>query len=271
MRIESLHIDRFGKLRDFDLTLEEGLTLIYGRNESGKSTVMAFLRAMLYGLNGKSASIEQNDRRRYMPWGEISMGGSLRLTDGKQRFEIIRVFGQTKKSDTCRVTELDSGEVLPLPAGEEPGKMLLGVEEGVFADTLFVSAAGSRPGGDGAALSEKIRNLIGTGEQDVDLTRVIERLHNAKNEIQPRTRGKGELNDVRAQLDQARAALLENGKTAVRVRELKQKVEKLSAGDKQNQALRLRMADQEGALRRLGDYRQQTAALDERIRTLDAG
>ena len=53
MRIESLHIDRFGKLRDFDLTLEEGLTLIYGRNESGKSTVMAFLRAMLYGLNGK--------------------------------------------------------------------------------------------------------------------------------------------------------------------------------------------------------------------------
>lgn len=271
MRIESLHIDRFGKLCDFDLTLEEGLTLIYGRNESGKSTVMAFLRAMLYGLNGKSASIEQNDRRRYMPWGEISMGGSLRLTDGKQRFEIIRVFGQTKKSDTCRVTELDSGEVLPLPAGEEPGKMLLGVEEGVFADTLFVSAAGSRPGGDGAALSEKIRNLIGTGEQDVDLTRVIERLHNAKNEIQPRTRGKGELNDVRAQLDQARAALLENGKTAVRVRELKQKVEKLSAGDKQNQALRLRMADQEGALRRLGDYRQQTAALDERIRTLDAG
>ena len=271
MRIESLHIDRFGKLRDFDLTLEEGLTLIYGRNESGKSTVMAFLRAMLYGLNGKSASIEQNDRRRYMPWGEISMGGSLRLTDGKQRFEIIRVFGQTKKSDTCRVTELDSGEVLPLPAGEEPGKRLLGVEEGVFADTLFVSAAGSRPGGDGAALSEKIRNLIGTGEQDVDLTRVIERLHNAKNEIQPRTRGKGELNDVRAQLDQARAALLENGKTAVRVRELKQKVEKLSAGDKQNQALRLRMADQEGALRRLGDYRQQTAALDERIRMLDAG
>lgn len=271
MRIESLHIDRFGKLRDFDLTLEEGLTLIYGRNESGKSTVMAFLRAMLYGLNGKSASIEQNDRRRYMPWGEISMGGSLRLTDGKQRFEIIRVFGQTKKSDTCRVTELDSGEVLPLPAGEEPGKMLLGVEEGVFSDTLFVSAAGSRPGGDGAALSEKIRNLISTGEQDVDLTRVIERLHNAKNEIQPRTRGKGELNDVRAQLDQARAALLENGKTAVRVRELKQKVEKLSADDKQNQALRLRMADQEGALRRLGDYRQQTAALDERIRTLDAG
>ena len=82
MRIESLHIDRFGKLRDFDLTLEEGLTLIYGRNESGKSTVMAFLRAMLYGLNGNSASIEQNDRRRYMPWGEISMGGSLRLTDG---------------------------------------------------------------------------------------------------------------------------------------------------------------------------------------------
>ena len=117
MIIRKMQAD-FGCLEGKSLELEPGLNIIRQPNESGKSTVMAFLRAMLYGLNGKSASIEQNDRRRYMPWGEISMGGSLRLTDGKQHFEIIRVFGQTKKSDTCRVTELDSGEVLPLPAGE---------------------------------------------------------------------------------------------------------------------------------------------------------
>ena len=83
MRIESLHIDKFGKLRSFDLAFPEGLTIVRGDNESGKTTILAFLRAMLYGLNGKSASIAQNDRRKYMPWGETSMGGSLRLTDGR--------------------------------------------------------------------------------------------------------------------------------------------------------------------------------------------
>lgn len=75
MRIESLHIDKFGKLRSFDLAFPEGLTIVRGDNESGKTTILAFLRAMLYGLNGKSASIAQNDRRKYMPWGETSMGG----------------------------------------------------------------------------------------------------------------------------------------------------------------------------------------------------
>ena len=147
MRIESLHIDKFGKLRAFDLAFPEGLTIVRGDNESGKTTILAFLRAMLYGLNGKSASIAQNDRRKYMPWGETSMGGSLRLTDGRTAWEIARVFGQTKKQDTLRVTDLASGEAVELPAGDEPGRVLLGVDEAVFADTLYVSARGSRPSG----------------------------------------------------------------------------------------------------------------------------
>ena len=51
MRIESLHIDKFGKLRAFDLAFPEGLTIVRGDNESGKTTILAFLRAMLYGLS----------------------------------------------------------------------------------------------------------------------------------------------------------------------------------------------------------------------------
>ena len=67
MWIEALHIDAFGGLRGFSMQLGPGLTAIVGPNESGKSTVMAFIRAMLYGLNGRSVSLQLNDRRRCAP------------------------------------------------------------------------------------------------------------------------------------------------------------------------------------------------------------
>lgn len=275
MRIESLHIDKFGKLRSFDLAFPEGLTIVRGDNESGKTTILAFLRAMLYGLNGKSASIAQNDRRKYMPWGETSMGGSLRLTDGRSAWEIARVFGQTKKQDTLRVTDLASGEAVELPAGDEPGRVLLGVDEAVFADTLYVSARGSRPSGDGAALTDKIRNLVGTGSEDVDLKSVLDRLRAAKNAIAPRVKDKGQLAAVQREQDEVQRALLASAQEQQELARLRERVQALSdapatAEGRATAALRERIAEKERAALRLADYRRQVDALDARIAALEA-
>ena len=275
MRIESLHIDKFGKLRAFDLAFPEGLTIVRGDNESGKTTILAFLRAMLYGLNGKSASIAQNDRRKYMPWGETSMGGSLRLTDGRSAWEIARVFGQTKKQDTLRVTDLASGEAVELPAGDEPGRVLLGVDEAVFADTLYVSARGSRPSGDGAALTDKIRNLVGTGSEDVDLKSVLDRLRAAKNAIAPRVKDKGRLAAVQREQDEVQRALLASAQEQQELARLRERVQALSdapatAAGRATAALRERIAEKERAALRLADYRRQVDALDARIAALEA-
>ena len=279
MRIESLHIDKFGKLRSFDLAFPEGLTIVRGDNESGKTTILAFLRAMLYGLNGKSASIAQNDRRKYMPWGETSMGGSLRLTDGRTAWEIARVFGQTKKQDTLRVTDLASGEAVELPAGDEPGRVLLGVDEAVFADTLYVSARGSRPSGDGAALTDKIRNLVGTGSEDVDLKSVLDRLRAAKNAIAPRAKDKGQLAAVQREQDEVQRALLASAQEQQELARLRERVQALSdapspaasrATAAGRSALRERIAEKERAALRLADYRRQVDALDARIAALEA-
>ena len=275
MRIESLHIDKFGKLRSFDLAFPEGLTIVRGDNESGKTTILAFLRAMLYGLNGKSASIAQNDRRKYMPWGETSMGGSLRLTDGRTAWEIARVFGQTKKQDTLRVTDLASGEAVELPAGDEPGRVLLGVDEAVFADTLYVSARGSRPSGDGAALTDKIRNLVGTGSEDVDLKSVLDRLRAAKNTIAPRAKDKGQLAAVQREQDEVQRALLASAQEQQELARLRERVQALSdapatAAGRATAALRERIAEKERAALRLADYRRQVDALDARIAALEA-
>ena len=44
MRISEIHIEEFGKLRERSFRFGEGINVIFGANESGKSTLLAFLR-----------------------------------------------------------------------------------------------------------------------------------------------------------------------------------------------------------------------------------
>ena len=57
MRIDGWHADGFGILKDFERAdLEPGVTVLLGENEAGKSTLLAFVRAMLFGFPGARTS-----------------------------------------------------------------------------------------------------------------------------------------------------------------------------------------------------------------------
>lgn len=72
MRIKSLRVDNFGHFSDFSLELKPGLNLFYGSNEAGKSTLLAFLRAILFGFE------KRNHLARYEP-ARGTLGGELSL------------------------------------------------------------------------------------------------------------------------------------------------------------------------------------------------
>ena len=56
MVINRIHIQRFGALCDRDFSVMPGLNIIEGENESGKTTVAAFLRYIFYGIRGNTAA-----------------------------------------------------------------------------------------------------------------------------------------------------------------------------------------------------------------------
>ena len=61
MRIGELHIDGFGTWKDLSLgEFGDGVTVVYGPNEAGKTTLMQFIRTVLYGFNPYR-------RQRYLP------------------------------------------------------------------------------------------------------------------------------------------------------------------------------------------------------------
>jgi uncharacterized protein YhaN len=81
VRIEAVKVERFGRLRDFDVGAPAlpGLVVVIGPNEAGKSTLFQFLTTVLYGFH--PASREGNP---YAPWDGNDAAGimSLRLDGG---------------------------------------------------------------------------------------------------------------------------------------------------------------------------------------------
>ena len=87
MRIEAIHIDGFGVFHDACLDqLSPRLTVFQGPNESGKSTLLAFLRFMFFGFPDK-----RSRGNRYPPLRAGSAhGGTVILADGEERFRLER-------------------------------------------------------------------------------------------------------------------------------------------------------------------------------------
>ncbi len=103
MKIHSLDIDRFGLWSDLHLTkLEGGLNVFYGPNEAGKTTLMDFVRSILYGMQDsrlryvrplsweKEGEKERKKSRRER--AQMLYGGSLSLESPDGLFQIRRTF-----------------------------------------------------------------------------------------------------------------------------------------------------------------------------------
>ncbi len=182
MYIESIHIEHFGKLHDFDLAFDSRLNIIEGANESGKSTVAAFLRFMLYGFSTADKA-ELSDRKKYLSWQTGSAEGSMRFSAGGKHYETRRAVTVDKDgryTETNLTVDCETG--LPAFPRTSVGDALLGVPDSVFTDTVFVGQIGNVKVG-GRSVSEAIENLIFSGDEKVNTERAKSELDEAKNSL----------------------------------------------------------------------------------------
>ena len=99
MTINRIYIKSFGNLREFELVPISGINVITGANESGKSTLAAFIKFMFYGFTSKrSKDNTPSPADRYINWETHTASGSLELTanDGS-RYRIEREFYRVGK------------------------------------------------------------------------------------------------------------------------------------------------------------------------------
>ncbi len=184
MIIKDLQIRHFGKLNNTHIPLSRGLNIITGKNESGKSTISAYIEAMLFGMVGARKSIQYNTRSKYMPWGESKAEGQLTISYGNEEIAIQRSFGAKKSDDRIQITRTATGELINAINQNMPAKSILGISVETFRKTAFIKqlAAGISQT-DNDEIITMLMNMSETGDADVSYNQAKEVLKNYKKQI----------------------------------------------------------------------------------------
>ena len=90
MKIIEINIIQFGKFKDVSFTLDDGFNIVKGDNESGKSTLLGFIKFALYGVGRKNPNIAVGERERALSWNVGIAAGSLTIEDERgKRYQHI--------------------------------------------------------------------------------------------------------------------------------------------------------------------------------------
>ena len=216
LRIEKVEINSFGKLKNTVLTPGKGMNVLTAPNESGKSTLAAFLKFVFYGFtDGRKKELAENDKKLYTPWDSPLTEGSVTLWVGEKQYRVFRSSSGTK--EICTLTETATGRTLP--AGEVPGELLFGVSEEVFSRTLFFRQLTLPQSKDGV-LAEQLQNVAVSAEEQTSSKKAMERLTKAKNELKGRA-GSGKIPALERELATLESALETAKAERVRLEELR--------------------------------------------------
>lgn len=125
MRISGIHMNGFGALQQVEIQFNQPVTVIYGNNEAGKSTVLGFIRAMLHGIpsranmpdryepvhggihGGRLTAVDANGQEWVIERFDRSVPGSSHNHDSKQQKTQIRVTDAQGQVRFCSQAEME--------------------------------------------------------------------------------------------------------------------------------------------------------------------
>ncbi len=215
MKINSCNIASFGKFKNYKIDFTDGFNVIYGENEAGKSTLMAFIKMMFYGNGGRVSDISRNLRLKYTPWDSSFMAGSIDFSKDGKNYRIEREFRGSNATDKITVIDLDLKTEVKIGAKGDIGSELFGLSEAAFEKSLFVGSF-MPPEKNAAAegeLNGRLSNLAATGDEDISLELVAGRIKKAKEKYMSKSgkigiydKGVAKLAELQNELSLARSA-----------------------------------------------------------------
>ena len=183
MKITNIKIDDFGCLSGRSFDLSPTFNLVMGDNESGKSTLLAFIKFIFYGLPRKT---QENvaERERSLSWNSNTAAGSITFTtDGGETYtverRVTRRMGEKRESSSESMRIIDEATGLEVHKGAIPGELFLGVPAPVFESTCFMRQAGVTSINTDD-LGSALENILMSADESLDLQKALDRLDDAR-------------------------------------------------------------------------------------------
>ena len=192
MQIDRAAIFRFGKLADKTVDFAPGINIVYGKNEAGKTTLHAFLTAMLFGMEkGRGRAKGTEGYLRYEPWHAPSYySGALQFTVGGRPFYLERNFYH--KEPRARLCNLADGEELSVAYGDL-GMLLGGVTREAYENTCDIPQCRAVTGAElTGLLAEYLSDMSDGGNAGIRVTRAVEKLEQKKRSLQSQMKSERE-------------------------------------------------------------------------------
>ena len=199
MKFIECYVENFGKLQDFRFKFDEGLTTIHADNGYGKTTLTAFIKCMLYGMEDtKRQDLAENDRKHYMPWQGGRCGGTLTIEEGGRVYRIERSFATKGAEDSFALYDLGAGR----PSNDYSsiiGEEILGIDRDGFERTLFLSERRLSGKNDNKSISAKLSDLVGCDGDIGGVDSALKRLEE-KRKYYKKTGGRGLIDEITAKI-----------------------------------------------------------------------
>ena len=184
----------FGSLEGKALGFGKGLNIVYGRNESGKTTWCAFIRSMLFGIatREKEKAGFLPDKVKYRPKSGEMFGRAVVEKDGEE-YILERTSGSRTGVFSAESVKTASGKAINTPISK-----LCGISREVFERSFFISGASLAVTGTGE-LEKKIISLASGGDEETSAAEAIARLLKKKRTLRS-PRGMGRLPELEEEL-----------------------------------------------------------------------
>lgn len=179
MKIKNIKVNAYGNIENKDINLEEGINIIHGANESGKSTLLNYIISIFYGISRNKDGKVLSDYEKYKPWNSNEFSGriSYKLENG-EKYEIFRDFN--KKNPKIYNDKLEDISYRFETDKKDGSKFFIeqmGIDKQMYLSTVVSTQEEVRLDEKNQnMLIQKIANLAGTGEDNVSYKKALIKL-----------------------------------------------------------------------------------------------
>lgn len=180
MKVEEIKINAFGTLKNKEINLSDKINIIHGKNESGKSTLLTYIKTAFYGISRNKNGKEISDYDKYKPWSGEEFSGKIKYTlDNGEQFEIFRDFNKKNpKIYNAKLEDVTNQFNIDKKEGSQFFFEQVGIDENIFTSTIMaeqleVKLSEQRQN----ILIQKIANIAGTGNSNMSYNKAKDRLN----------------------------------------------------------------------------------------------